>query len=481
MAPFSGAKGFVIGAASSGMGKTSVASAICRILAERGMSVQPFKAGPDFIDATYLSLASGKACRNLDGFPCPDLMPFFYASQCREGRADIAVVEGVMGLYDGLGPDGLYSTAWLARTLDLPVILLLDARAAATSVAATAKGFAGLEPLAPRVAGVIANRVSGAPHAELIASSLERFAGIPLLGWLPYVKEESFPSRHLGLVPAMERASSLAAIDAYAGALRERLDADKLLSIACAPSGAYREPDIPPPVRKTDGSPVKVTVADDDAFCFHYRENWKLLETLGAEVSMISPLRGGAELRSDLLILPGGYPEEFLDALSDGTDFLTSVRNFAKTGCIYAECGGMLYLSRNMEYRGVKRDMAGIIEADVKMTGSLAHFGYVEAAALRDNLIAKKGETLRAHEFHYSKLEKAAPNAFSARKFSRPDETWTDGFARESGRLLATYLHVNFWSRPESARRMLARALRSRNIKTSGSARGRGFRKGIEQ
>ena len=172
MACFSETACFVIGAAASGRGKTSGASARCLLLRDRGRSVQPFKTGPDFIDATYLSLASGTACRNFDGFPRPNLMPFFYASQCRESNADIAVVEGVMGLYDGLGRDGLYSTAWLARALGLPVILLVDARAAATSVAATANGFAGLEPLAPRVAGVIANRVSGASHAELIASAL---------------------------------------------------------------------------------------------------------------------------------------------------------------------------------------------------------------------------------------------------------------------------------------------------------------------
>jgi cobyrinic acid a,c-diamide synthase len=385
-------------------------------------------------------------------------MPFFYASQCRESNADIALVEGVMGLYDGLGRDGLYSTAWLARTLGLPVILLVDARAAATSVAATAKGFATLEPLAPRIAGVIANRVSSASHAELIASALEHFVGLPLLGWLPEIRDESFPSRHLGLIPAAEHQSSLKTVETYANALREHLDTDKLLAIARTPSGDYLEPDIPPPAIKPDGSPVKVSVADDDAFCFHYRENWKLFEILGAEVSMFSPLRGEATQDADLLILPGGYPEEFLDALSDGTDFLASARDFVKTGCVYAECGGMLCLARNMEYRGTKRDMAGVLDAEVKMTDRLAHFGYVDAEAMRDNLMTRAGETLRAHEFHYSKLEGERPDTFSVRKSSRPAVTWTDGFTRCDGRLLATYLHINFWSCPEAAARMLTLA-----------------------
>jgi cobyrinic acid a,c-diamide synthase len=463
MAHFSETKGFVIGAASSGMGKTSVASAICLLLKERGLSVQPFKTGPDFIDVTYLSLASGAECRNLDGFLCPNLAPFFYASQCRESNADIAVVEGVMGLYDGLGRDGLYSTAWLARTLGLPVILLVDARAAATSVAAIAKGFAGLEPIAPRVAGVIANRVAGKSHAELIASALEHYAGLPLLGWLPQIKGASIPSRHLGLVPATERASSIETVESYARALREHLDTNKLLAIASTPSGDYLEPDIPPPVLNPDGGPVKTAVADDDAFCFHYRENWKLLEILGADVSMFSPLRGEAPPDADMLILPGGYPEEFMDELS-GSDFLASVRDFVKTGCVYAECGGMLCLTRNIEYMGTNRDMAGVIDAEVKMTDRLARFGYVEAETMRGNLMTRTGETLRAHEFHYSKLEGESPDTFSVRKSSRPAETWTDGFTRYDCRLLATYLHVNFWSCPKSAARMLARAAGSKGF-----------------
>ena len=211
--------GFVLAAASSGMGKTTVASAICRALANRGFAVQPFKVGPDFVDPPYLTLAAGRRCRNLDGFPAPSLIPFFYANGCAGGdnfpKAEIAVVEGVMGLYDGLGPEGLYSTAWIARLLDLPVVLLVDAKAAATSVAATVKGFASLAPLAPRVVGVIANRAANERHVKTIESAVERFAGLPLVGWLRDIKESSFPSRHLGLIPARERAASEHTLDCF--------------------------------------------------------------------------------------------------------------------------------------------------------------------------------------------------------------------------------------------------------------------------
>ncbi|MDR1509796.1 MAG: cobyrinate a,c-diamide synthase [Synergistaceae bacterium] len=460
MTRFSNTKGFILGAVSSGAGKTAAASAICRLLSESGMTVQPFKTGPDFIDTSYLAISSGRTCRNLDGFPCPELMPFFYAESCGYApAADIAVIEGVMGLYDGLGPDGEYSTAWLARNLDLPVVLLVDARSAATSVAAVAKGFADLKPLAPRIAGVIANRVSGEHHAELIREALGRFTGLPLLGWLPNIKDDSFPSRHLGLVPASEHKSSAATIDNYARALREHLDADLLRAIAGAPSGQYIEPKIPPPIRKPDGAPVRAAVADDDAFCFHYRENWRLLERLGAEIKTISPIRGnGVPEDTDLLILPGGYPEEFSAELSGNAEFMKSVSNFTREGCVYAECGGMLYLSRSMSYRGQERAMTGVIEADVKMTGRLSRFGYVEGTALRDNLLMRSGESVRAHEFHYSRLDGREPDAYSVKKFSRPGETWTDGYVMEDGRLLASYLHINFYSRPESAERMLKRA-----------------------
>ncbi|MCL2684664.1 MAG: cobyrinate a,c-diamide synthase [Synergistaceae bacterium] len=451
MREFSGTKGFVLAAASSGSGKTTIASAVCGVMREAGMTVQPFKVGPDFIDPTYLSLASGRTCRNLDGFPCPELMPYFYREQCLDGtKADIAVVEGVMGLYDGLGADGIYSTAWLARKLGLPVILIVDARAAATSVAATVKGFATLEPLAPDVAGVIANRVSGERHARLIGEAVQRFADIPMVGWVPHMAECAFPSRRLGLIPAGERDTTRGAMERFTQALRERLDTQALTRIARAPSGEYAEPEFPAPAAKDGGSPVRVAVADDDAFCFHYRENWRMMERLGAEMTSVSPLRDHrVPDKTDLLILPGGYPEEFREELMGNKNFTQSVRDFANRGCVYAECGGMVYLCRNF---------VDLIDADAVMTERLSRFGYVEGRALTDNLIMKRGETVRAHEFHYSKLEGTPPGAFSVRKFSRPEEEWTDGHSMNGGRLLATYLHINFYSRPESARMMLQQA-----------------------
>lgn len=467
MPGFAQTKGFVIAASASGVGKTTVCSAICSALAEAGHVVQPFKAGPDFVDPTYLSLGAGRACGNLDGFPNPDLMPFFYARRCgAEGgapAADIAVIEGVMGLYDGLGPEGLYSTAWLARALDLPVILLVDASAAATSVAAVVHGFATLEPLAPRIAGVIANRVSGEGHAEVIRDALGRFVGIPLVGWLPKLPDAEFSSRHLGLIPAMERRGTAEKLARMMAAVRGSIDMEELVRLAEAPRAPLVEPELPGVIRKADGAPVKVAVARDNAFCFHYEENWDLFRRLGAEILYTSPLHDGAPPReADVLILPGGYPEEFAGELSQNAAYLESLRSFARARGIYAECGGMMYLTNALRRGDERFPTAGLIEADAVMTGRLQRFGYVKATSLCDNLLFREGEELRAHEFHYSKLEPAQterPNAFSVKRASGAGETWIDGFSKNSGqggeRLLATYLHVNFYSCPQAAARLL--------------------------
>lgn len=461
MVHYTDTKGFVLAAASSGVGKTTVASAICSVLAEKGHVVQPFKTGPDFVDPTYLTLAAGRTCRSLDGFPNPELMPFFYAEGCSAGgglpAADIAVVEGVMGMYDGLGPDGLYSTAWLAKSLGLPVVLLVDAKAAATSVAAVVKGFASLEPLALKIAGVIANRVSGEGHAELIAEALDRFAGIPLIGWLPSIKDAFFPSRHLGLIPALERESTESTLERFTQAVREHVDLSRLVALAELPQGHFVKPDIPTVPLKRNGSRVKIAVAKDDAFCFHYYENWELLQKMGAEICFTSPLHDSSlPDRVDLLILPGGYPEEFADRLSANRTYIESVRGFSKTGAIYAECGGMLYLTKSMAYRGERYDMVGLIDADTVMTDKLQRFGYVEAVSLQDNLLFTKGQTFRAHEFHYSKVTGAEPGAFRVNRVSRRNNEWDDGYSVCAGRTLATYLHINFYTCGEAVGRMLS-------------------------
>ena len=453
---FSETCGFVLAATASGVGKTTTAAALCRALSDTGRVVQPFKVGPDYVDTTYLTLASGRRCRNLDGFPNPELMPFFYAEGCRAGgrTADIAVVEGVMGMYDGLGAEGLYSAAWVARTLGLPVILLVDARASATSLAAVVRGFASLEPLAPEICGVIANRVSGNSHAELIAEALELYTDIPLLGWLPNTPDISFPSRHLGLVPAGERSAAEEGVGRFAAHLREHVDLERVAKIAGRPSGIYREPELPEPVSLAGGARPRVALAQDSAFCFNYIENTELLQKLGAEVVKTSPLSDRAIPEgADLLMLPGGYPEEFGEELSANTLYMNSVREFAKSGAVYAESGGMLYLSEEIEQRGANHRMTGLLNARGVMTGKLQRFGYVLADVMKDNLMFGRGERVRAHEFHHSRLDGYKPDVFRIERASGRGEGWVDGHA--DAMLLATYLHINFYSCPHALKRAL--------------------------
>lgn len=460
MKVFSETCGFVLAATASGVGKTTTAAALCRALSDSGRVVQPFKVGPDYVDTTYLTLASGRRCRNLDGFPNPDLMPFFYEEGCRaEGRtADIAVVEGVMGMYDGLGAEGLYSAAWVARTLGLPVILLVDARASATSLAAVVRGFASLEPLAPEIRGVIANRVSGDSHARLIAEALELYAGIPLLGWLPNTPDISFPSRHLGLVPAGERGAAEEGVCKFAALLKEHVDLEQVVKIAGRPSGIYREAELPEPITLTCETVPRVALAQDNAFCFNYIENIELLHKLGAEVVKTSPLSDRAiPDGTNLLILPGGYPEEFGEELSANTSYMASVREFAKSGAVYAESGGMLYLSKEIEQRGANHRMTGILESRGVMTGRLQRFGYVLAEVMKENLMFKRGETVRAHEFHHSKLDEYNPDVFRIERASGRGEGWIDGYA--DAQLLATYLHINFYSCPHALKRALVNSI----------------------
>jgi cobyrinic acid a,c-diamide synthase len=369
------------------------------------------------------------------------------------------VIEGVMGLYDGLGPDGVYSTAWTAKDLGLPVILLVDARAAATSAAAVVRGFAALDPLAPEIVGVIANRVSGEGHADLISEALARFTGIPLLGWLPNLRGMAFSSRHLGLVPALERRGTGEILDTLTPLVEEKIDINGILLRSRAPEGCYVEPNIPARRQHPQGRrPFRAAVASDDAFCFHYAENWDLLRKFGAEVLFTSPMHDDSIPHStDLLILPGGYPEEFADSLSENEGYIESVREFSRHGRIYAECGGMMYLTRGIEYNGRRVPMAGVIDAETSMTPSLRRFGYVEANALKDNIMFRRGETVRAHEFHYSDINGAPPDVFSVRKTSGRSGVWTDGFTDErAANLLATYMHINFWSCPDAALRIVS-------------------------
>jgi cobyrinic acid a,c-diamide synthase len=399
----------VVAGTHSGVGKTTVATGLLGAFAARGRAVTGFKVGPDFIDPSYHALASGRPGRNLDAFLSgPDLVaPLFVHGAA---GADLAVVEGVMGMFDGAGGGGeLASTAQVAKLLRAPVLLVVDCSAMARSVAALVHGFASFDP-AVRLAGVVLNRVASGRHEELLRQALDPL-GVRVLGVLRRRDGLATPERHLGLVPVAERrAQARRTVAELAGAVAAGCDLDTIAAVAASapavgagawapsaslPAGGPRRP-APPAVR--------VAVASGPAFSFVYQENLELLEAHGAELVAVDPtaderLPEGAAA----IYLGGGFPETYAEALAANEPLRAAVRRFAMAGHpVVAECGGLLYLARSLD--GLP--MCGVLDAAGRLTGRLT-LGYRQASAASPSPLAQPGQTVRGHEFHYAALEPA--------------------------------------------------------------------------
>ena len=417
----------LIAGTGSGCGKTTLSLALMASLRARGLTVAPFKAGPDYIDPGFHRLACGRASHNLDEWLCtPDSVRRILA---RGGAgADIAVIEGAMGYYDGLDGGDACSAYSLAKHTGTPALLVLDASGSAAGCAATALGFLRYRPDSA-VAGALVNRVSGERHFELVRAALEK-VGLPCVGWLPKDAALAMPDRHLGLVPAQERPQAAAQIERAAGLLR--LDADALMRIAKT-AKAVDAPafDYPQTLAGT-----RVGVARDAAFSFIYEPNLWALSDMGAQIVEFSPLSDAA-LPEGLgaLILPGGFPEVFEGALLENAPMAASVRGAVEGGLrVYAECGGMLYLA-----------MIGALPLKWEMTGRLRRFGYV-------TVTDGDGYAFPAHEFHHSAVTPTAPlpTRFEVRK---GDRTWREGYGYKN--TLAGYPHLHGYDRPELIERIL--------------------------
>jgi cobyrinic acid a,c-diamide synthase len=447
----------VIAGTHSGSGKTTVTLAVLSALVRRGVRVQAFKVGPDFIDPGHHARVTGRPGRNLDTWL---LDPGALARSYRRASAgaEVAVIEGVMGLFDGRGPlDESGSTADLARLWGLPVMLVVDARGLARSVAPMARGFATFDP-AVRVAAVVANNVGSARHfAEYLAPSLR--AGAPEVAALGYLARDdrfAVPSRHLGLLTADEFAgrSGPAFLDALADAAEATLDLDRLLSLATPPSLAPLDPQdievIPEPRR------VRVALARDQAFCFYYEDNLDLLRDAGAEVVPFSPLDdAGLPPGAQLVYLGGGYPEVFAARLASNRSMKDAICRFhAEGGAIYAECGGLMACAEVLrDLEGHEHPMWGLIPARVAMRDRFTALGYVTAETDRPTPLGPPGTQVRGHEFHYSALEPIAPLPYATRLL-RPDRPpKPDGI--QVGGLLAGYAHLHFGSNPAAGRSLL--------------------------
>lgn len=440
----------VVAAPASGSGKSTVATGLMAALAQTHR-VQGFKVGPDYIDPMYHTAATGRPSRNLDTWMvAPDQVALTFGRAAHE--VDIAVVEGVMGLFDGYGPSTERgSTAEVAKLLGAPVILVLDVGKMARSAGAMALGYRDFDP-ALDVVGVVCNRVASERHAAWVTQAVES-VGLPVLGCLPKSPDLHIPERHLGLHTAVERRAEVEAFLGRVGTLvAEHIDLQAVWGLAR--SAKSQSTGVPAQIASADLSPTaRLAVARDEAFCFYYEDNLDLLRGAGAEIVFFSPLRDAALPRGTAgVYLGGGYPELYGAQLAANEAMRASIRTaYAMNMPIYAECGGLMVLTQGLTgLDGNEYPMFGLLPGRSQMKNRLT-MGYRRITAARDCLVLYQGQSARGHEFHYSDWLDRGPLAHAYQVAPRRGErAWTEGIAH--GNLLASYIHLHFGARPEMAR-----------------------------
>ncbi len=446
----------VVAGTASGAGKTTVALAIIAALRSRGLTVQPFKCGPDFIDGGHLAAAASRPVRNLDTWMLDAEANREIFS--RSASCDVAVVEGMMGLFDGVtGSSEEGSTAEMAKLLGLPVVLVVDAGNSARSIAAVIRGFETFDSELG-FAGIVLNRVAGDAHFRMLELAIRQSSLVPVLGWLPVEADAAIPERHLGLHTAAE---GIGAGLSTLTRLGSRLDLEQVLNATVYKQGFATAP-ISTAEPKYRG--VRVGVARDRAFSFYYQDNLDLLRENGALIVDFSPIKDSV-LPENLhaLYFGGGYPELYASELSRNGRLLQEIRDFAKANKpIYAECGGLMYLAEKLTViEGHSYSMAGVLPVAIEMTKSLVHFGYVDVEFAHNCLLGKKGTHVRGHSFHCSRIVAHDSLGCVYRvHYSLSGRREQEGFV--CGGVLGTYIHLHFRSNP---------ALVSSFLEQAGSAR----------
>jgi cobyrinic acid a,c-diamide synthase len=428
-------------------GKTTVAVGLCAALKERGLKVKPFKKGPDYIDPSWLTAAAGQSCTNLDTFFCDrsGLLRGFQES-CVE--ADIALIEASMGLFDSSSQDGKGSSAWLARQLQTPIILVINASRMTRSAAAMVKGYMDFEP-GTEIAGVVLNNVAGVRHVDTIVKALEHHCGIPVLGALPKDSGLNIKERHLGIVPVREQDEASEMIERICNLFKANADLDKLLQIACAvPSLAG----VPARQKASSTFTSKIGVMADKAFSFYYPENLDALRKAGADLVFIDSMKDKSLPEIDALYIGGGFPELYTPELEANAGLRHDIAEAAEDGLpVYAECAGLMYLCRSISHDGKAFQMCGVIHADVAIDKKPQGHGYVIAEVTRDNPFFDKGSTVRGHEFHHSRLFNAEGiNCIYDVKRGRGIDGQADGILHKN--VFAAYTHIHAWGVPSWAK-----------------------------
>lgn len=449
----------------SSAGKTTISLGIMKALSRQGLYVQPFKVGPDFIDPGLHYHATGHKSHNLDSWMgSQQVVETVFAKNA--SRADISVIEGVMGFYDGArGERSKGSSADVARLLKVPVILVLDAGAAAESCIAMAKGFIDYCPEA-QIQGVILNR-AGDYHRIWVCPQLEEELGVKVIGCLPYNNQISMPERHLGLLPADENLELNERIEYMADYISQNLDMDAIKKIA--DSAAELDLEIP---KESAELKIPIGVARDRAFSFYYQDSLDYLQELGAELVYFSPLDDQSLPPVAGLYIGGGFPEMFLDELAANRNMIENIRAACNSKMpVFAECGGFMYLCREIcDWEDKSWHTAGIIPARMRMTRKLQALGYVYATALGDSIIARQGDTFRGQEFHFSTVENLDPScyAFHVEGGIRSTPGY-DGY--NQGNVFASYIHLHLRSNKMTAVKFLQACRKYYNdcLKSSGA------------
>ena len=454
-------KKIIIAADRSGSGKTTITMALLAALKKRGLKVRPYKVGPDYIDGIYHKIVSDEYSYNLDSWMLNKDYLVKHFDETSSGY-DMALIEGVMGLFDGKGEGIQGSTAEISIILGVPVILIVDCKAIAGSIAPLVYGFMNFDSRV-KVAGVILNNISGPKHKEYLISALKN-AGISYYGAVYRNELFNFKSRHLGLDTSIEKNFNENKIHEMAETIEKSLNIEKILEVATFRTEKIEnkkelEPyniKIVTDIHRGNRVKCRLAIAYDEAFHFYYRANLDLLKNCGAELVKFSPLND-KDLPENLggIYLGGGYPEVYADKLSRNKKMIDAVRKFAfKGGVIYGECGGLMYLGRSIIYNGKKHSMVGIFDIDFEICGKLFHLGYVELQLLRDCILGEKGTIIRGHEYHYSKIINNDDNNKKWKKgiyytINKDDNNLVKGFYYK--KVLASYVHLHFGSNPKVA------------------------------
>ena len=456
--------GLMVAGTASGVGKTTVTLALIAAMRQRGLVVQAFKGGPDFLDTGHHSRVAGRVARNVDTWMLSREANCEVVRKAARG-ADAIVVEGMMGVFDGKdGASETGSSAEIAKLLHLPVVLVLDASKSARSIAAVVLGFETFDP-ALRLAGVVLNKVGSEHHYRLLKAAITRACRTPILGWLPREPAIAIAERHLGLHTVEEAAGSTEdLVDRLAGLAEKHLSVGKVLQLRCGLDFAAEAQDSPK-------ARARVGVARDAAYSFYYEDNFDLLREAGAEIVEFSPMKEeGLPDGLDAIYLGGGYPELYAAELSGNVGMKAAIREFAASGRpLYAECGGMIYLGQNLTLKdGGIREMCGVLPFEFQMTERLVNFGYCTATFTLESLLGPVGTEVRGHSFHYSRMvgQPGVANCYAV-EYSLSGRKESEGFC--VGSVLASYIHLHFRACPEVARNFVQAAVerKSRELVTA--------------